>query len=50
MLDPKNYGCWEVKTVAILQSIDMDVWAAVEDGYKVPKAVERWCYGQQIIG
>ncbi|WZZ70033.1 hypothetical protein YC2023_081403 [Brassica napus] len=41
MLDPEQYGHWKVKMKASLQSVDMDVWASVEDGYEVPKAVDK---------
>ncbi|KAF8102807.1 hypothetical protein N665_0194s0021 [Sinapis alba] len=41
MLDLKYYGNWKVKMKAILLSIDVDVWAALEDGYEVLKAVEK---------
>lgn len=41
MLDPEQYGHWKAKMKASLQSIDMDVWASVEDGYEVPKTVDK---------
>ena len=41
MLDPEQYEHWKVKMKASLQSIDMDVWAAVEDGYEVSKTVDK---------
>ena len=41
MLDPEQYGHWKVKMKASLQSIDLDVWASVEDGYEVPKTVDK---------
>lgn len=41
VLDPEYYGHWNVKMKSSLESIDMDVWASVEDGYEVPKAVDK---------
>ncbi|KAF3592546.1 hypothetical protein DY000_02022616 [Brassica cretica] len=41
MLDPEQYGHWKVKMKASLQSVDMDVWASVEDGYEVPKTIDK---------
>ncbi|KAF8104379.1 hypothetical protein N665_0172s0013, partial [Sinapis alba] len=41
MLDHECYGHWKVKMKASLQSIDMDVWVSLENGYEVPKTLEK---------
>ncbi|XP_013617136.1 PREDICTED: uncharacterized protein LOC106323584 [Brassica oleracea var. oleracea] len=41
MIDPEQYEHWKVKMKASFQSIDLDVWASVEDGYEVPKIIDK---------